>query len=284
MIKGFMGRTHALISIALMCICIIIPFDLFTDTFGLLKNDILFFIIGLIVLVGGALLPDLDNNESSAGHTLGPVGTMFTAFMQSTSSVLWTLFHKKGDTKPVTQHRYFWHSLLASLLLILLFTFGVSKSEHTIVELVNEDGFSVFMQKNIALLFLLLLIFVAVLVGSNMVIGKLLSHFSWPILINYIAPTATIIYIFFLDMTHLRALGILLGLGYLFHVLEDCFADTGTMLLFPFPIQEQLWHRIRFIPKTVETGSITNTIIDTAAFIVDVALIIIIFVVLGGAN
>lgn len=282
MVKGFMGKTHALVSIAIMCICVIIPVDLFKDTFGLMKNDIMFFIVSLIVLAGGALLPDLDNNESSAGHTLGPVGTISTAFMQSTSSILWTLFHKKGDKEPVTQHRYFWHSLLSSLIFIFLFMFGISKSESTIIEIVNEKTFPVFLQSNVAILFLIITIFMSVLVGSNMLIGRIIGHFRLPIVINYITPIASIVYIFFLDMTHLRALGIFIGLGYLFHILEDCFADTGAMLLFPIPIKGQVWHRIRFIPKTVETGSLTNTIIDTGAFIIDVALIVIMFAVGGG--
>lgn len=282
MVKGFMGRTHALISIVLMCICVIIPISPFKETFGLLKTDILFFIVSTIVLVGGALLPDLDNNESSAGHTLGPIGTICTSFMQSTSSILWTLFHKKGDKTPVTQHRYFWHSLLSGLILLALFMFGIPKSELTIIEAINKESFSIFLQKNIALLFLVLLLFMSVLVGSNMIIGRIIGHFRLPIVLNYIIPMLAIVYIFFIDMTHIKTLGILIGLGYLFHVLEDCFADSGTMLLWPIPIKNQLWHRITFIPKTVETGSLTNTIIDTAAFIIDVTLIVIIFVVGGG--
>lgn len=282
MLKGFMGKTHALVSIMLMCVCIFIPISLFKDTFGLLKNDVLFFIVSVIVLSGGALLPDLDNNESSAGHTLGPIGDICTSFMQSTSSILWTLFHKKGDKKPVTQHRYFWHSLLSGLIILLLFIFGIPKSENTIIELIQKETFLVFLQKNIAILFFIVALFMSVLVGSNMVIGRIIGHFRLPVIINYIIPIAALVYIFFLDMTHLRTLGILIGLGYLFHILEDCFADTGTMLLWPIPIKNQLWHRITFIPKTVETGSLTNTIIDTAAFIIDVALIVIMFVVGGG--
>lgn len=282
MVKGFMGRTHALLSIALMCVFVLIPIDFFKDTFGLLRNNVLFFIVGLIVLVGGALLPDLDNNESSAGHTLGFVGTICTSFMQSISAILFSLFHKKADKEPVTQHRYFWHSLLSALIILSMFIFGISKSEDTIISLIKELSFPVFLQKNVALLFLILLIFLSVLVGSNMVLGRIIKHFKLPVILNYILPILALIYIFLIDLTHLRTLGILIGLGYLFHILEDCFADTGTMLLFPTPINNQLWHRIRFISKTVETGSLTNTIIDTGAFIVDVVLIVLIFIFGGG--
>ena len=41
MIKGFLGKTHALLSIMLLCICLLIPIDVFENTIWLLKNDIL---------------------------------------------------------------------------------------------------------------------------------------------------------------------------------------------------------------------------------------------------
>ena len=61
MIKGFMGRTHALLSIMLLCICMLIPVDFLKQTIWLMKDNVLFFIVGIILVSGGALLPDLDN-------------------------------------------------------------------------------------------------------------------------------------------------------------------------------------------------------------------------------
>ena len=101
-----MGKTHCLLSIMLMCICMIIPIDFFKETFWLLKDNIIFFIVGLIALVGGALLPDLDNCQSSAGSTLGPLGSICTIFMQSISSIIFTLYHGRSDMTPINQHRY----------------------------------------------------------------------------------------------------------------------------------------------------------------------------------
>ena len=81
MIKGFLGKTHALLSIMLLCICLLIPIDVFENTIWLLKNDILFFCIGLIVTVGGALLPDLDNIQCAVRSTLVFMVCMFTTFI-----------------------------------------------------------------------------------------------------------------------------------------------------------------------------------------------------------
>src|SRR5574344_410413 len=107
-VYGWMGKTHALLSVMLLCICMLIPVNIFKETFWLLKDNILFFIVGVTVLVGGALLPDLDNCQSSAGSTLGFMGSIVTIFMQSTSSIIWTLAHSKRERSPMTQHRYLW--------------------------------------------------------------------------------------------------------------------------------------------------------------------------------
>ena len=37
-VKGFLGRTHALLSVMLFCICMLIPADFFQTTIGIMKN------------------------------------------------------------------------------------------------------------------------------------------------------------------------------------------------------------------------------------------------------
>ena len=132
--KGFMGKTHALLSVMLMCLCMLIPFDIFKETFWLIKSNLILMIVGMIVLVGGALLPDLDNSQSSAGSTLGPLGSICTIFMQSISSIIWTLYHGRSDMHPINQHRYFWHTAVAGIGMICLFWFGLPSTDETIVQ------------------------------------------------------------------------------------------------------------------------------------------------------
>lgn len=279
MIKGFMGKTHALLSIMLMCICMLIPINFFKETIWLLKDNILFFMVGLIVTVGGALLPDLDNSQSSAGSTLGFMGSICTIFMQSISSIVWTLFHGKGDRHPMTPHRYFWHTLLASGIILSLFIFGIENGEETILSCIKSESISIFLQKHTILLFLIILVFMAVLCGSDMILYRLIKWFKLPKALSYIIPVLVLIYIFIIDITHLRILGICVGLGYLFHIIEDFFADSGCPLFFPIPIKRQMWHRCNFI-ITCQTGGLVNTIIDIIILIVDIGLIAFIF--LGG--
>ena len=278
MMKGFMGRTHALLSIMLICICMLIPLGFFKSTIWLAKTDILFFIVSIIVTSGGALLPDLDNCQSSAGHTLGPVGSIFTTFMQTISSIMWNLLHKKGDRPPETQHRYFWHTLICGIGIVCMFVFGIKGGEQTIIESIKTSGnFATWIQGNIALMFFILLIFGAVLVGSDMVIGKIIKFFKAPKILNYILPALITIYIFVINMTKIKILGITLGLGYIFHAIEDCFADSGVPILWPIPIKGQMWKRIKFLPVPVKTGSLVNSALDLVVFVIDIILIFLVF-------
>lgn len=276
MVKGFMGKSHALMSIALLCMCMLIPVGFLKNTVWLLKDHVLFFIIGIVVASGGALLPDLDNTKSFAGSYLGPVGSICTVFMQSTSTIMWNLIHFKGDRHPSTPHRYFWHTLIAGISLTCILYFGVPSNELTIIQNIQELTFIGFLQKQAIVFVLLFVLFTAILLGSNMILNKVIKAFKLPKILTYILPVLIIVYMFFLDYNHLKILGLCIGLGYIFHCLEDFFADTGVPLLWPIPIHNQCWHRLKFF-VTCKTGSLANTIIDIIALIIDIVLIILVF-------
>lgn len=277
MVKGFMGKSHALMSIMFLCICLLIPIDVFKDTLWLLKDNILFFIVGVIVLVGGALLPDLDNCASSAGSTLGFMGSIVTIFMQSTSSIIWTLVHTKRERMPMTPHRYFWHTLVASGGLICAFWFFMPSGETTIFGGIKEKTFGGFLQDNVFILFFIIILFMAVLCGSDMILYRFIKWFKLPKIISYILPVLVLIYSLTLDYTHLRILGLCIGFGYLFHCLEDFFADGGVPLLWPIPLFGHCWHKCHFI-VTCETGGLINTILDIIILAIDIILLSIVFV------
>lgn len=283
MIKGFMGKTHALLSVMLLSIVLLIPIEFLQQMFGLLKKDILFFIVGLVVLIGGALLPDLDNAQSCAGSTLGFMGSICTIFMQSTATIVYQLCHMRRDSQsPYFPHRYFWHTLISGVGIFCMFFFGIPDNDSTIIGAIKEQTFMGFLENNSVMLFFMFMLFMAVLVGSDMVFSKIIKFFKLPKLLSYILPVIATVYMFFLDYTHLHILGILLGLGYIYHLIEDCFADSGCPLLFPFPIKGQMWFRVQLSPITIKTGSLTNTLLDVAILVVDIVLIALIFV--GGGN
>ena len=278
MVKGFMGKSHALISVMLLCICMLIPVNVFKETVGLLKTNIPFFIVGILVLSGSALLPDLDNGVSSANSSLGFFGGMCTVFMQTTSSLFWTLFHTKGDKTPESPHRYFWHTGIVGIGLICLFWFVMPKGAFTMIEDIQNTSIVEYLQKHIIVIFFLFFVFMAILCGSDMIIGKLLQAFGLPKVLNYFCPVLVLFYVMSIDYTHMRILGICIGLGYFFHCVEDLFADTGVAgFFFPIPIKRRFWARVK-IPKTCTTGGLFNTILDIVILTVDIGLMALIFV------
>ena len=115
----------------------------------------------------------------------------------------------------------------------------------------------------------------AILCGSDMVLRRVIKWLKLPKALNYISPIAMCGYLLIIDYTHLRILGICIGLGYIFHCIEDCFADTGVPILWPLPIQGKCWRRIKFF-KTCQTGGLANTILDLIVLVIDIGLIILI--------
>ena len=283
-IEGFMGLTHTLLSISLLLVCILIPFEPFQLTFGKLRESWILMVAGLTVCVGGALFPDLDNDQSSAGHTLGVLGSIFTIFMKSTSSIVWNVYHFKADQRPTTQHRYLWHAPIIGLGLCLLFYFGLPTGEYTIFtnlsNSIQTGQVSYFFQTNAILTLFIILMFMAILVGANMILYRLGNIFPIPPFVKYIFPVLMLGYIFTTTYTNLKILGVCFGAGYLFHCLEDCFADTGIpSLIFPIPQfwRKKVWGRMRLTPITIQTGSMMNTVLDFIALGVMIFLLVIVF-------
>ena len=284
-LNGFNGLNHALLSILFMLVFMIIPLEPFQLTFAQLKNNILLFIICLVVLAGGALFPDLDNDSSSAGYTLGPLGSIMTVFMKSTSSVVWNIYHFKGDQRPTTQHRYLWHAPLIWVGLLALFYFGLPSGNFTIFtnlsNSIQTGNFGYFVQTNATLVLFIILTFMAVLVGSNMVIYSITTIFDLPYLIKYILPSLVLIYIFTTNYTNLRIIGISFATGALLHCIEDAFCDTGLpSLIFPIPQfwRNKVWGRIKLLPITFQTQSkFTQKVVSVLSGVLIVAMLIVVF-------
>lgn len=284
-IDGFLGKTHSLLSLTIMTIFMMIPFYPLQITFGTLKSNILLYIVCLIILAGASLLPDLDNTQSSAGSTLGPLGSIFTLFMKSTSSIVWNIYHFKGDQKPNTQHRYLWHTPIIGIGLIALFYFGIPNGNYTIFTNIKnsiEAGmFGRFIQTNMTLILFIILCFMAVLVGSNMVLYTFSKFLPIPFFVKYILPAGSLVYIATATYSDLKVVGVCLGVGYLLHCLEDFFADTGIPLIWPIPKfwgkNKKVWWRPN-LPLRVTTGGTVNSVIDFISLIAFIGLTIVVFI------
>ena len=95
----------------------------------------------------------------------------------------------------------------------------------------SADGMiSEFIKNNAILVLFILLIFLAILVGSSMIYRNLTKVIHLPPLLKYIMPIFSLIYVFTTTYTNIRLLGELFAFGYFAHLFEDSFSDSGVCL------------------------------------------------------
>lgn len=88
------------------------------------------------VVLGASLIPDLDNQDSTAGYQLGILGKIITMFAVMTSGVIYGISRTGKDTCK-SQHRMFWHTPLSVIISIILALFFTPKSDVTIFEYIR---------------------------------------------------------------------------------------------------------------------------------------------------
>ena len=101
----------------------------------------------------------------------------------------------------------------------------------------------------------------AVLCGSDMILYRLIKLFKLPKMLSYILPVLVLIYTFTLDFSHLRILGICIGFGYLFHCLEDFFADSQENMKHDiyeedYPMMAEAMKKENLLSKLEEVGKV----------------------------
>lgn len=260
-LEGWMGRTHALLSINILLLCLILRLPIVTE----MLSSVAFFIFTFVIFVGATLLVDLDADASTSGYVLGPVGLACTAFMKSTSALTWNIYHLKNDYRPENQHRFLWHSPLFLTICFSLLYYTMADKETSLIKFIKEEK-SHILHNYVSLVIFLIIVFMAVLVGSSMIV-KLLNRFiSVPTFISDILPLACVLYACTLTLSQLKLACLFFAFGFILHPLEDYFADHGIPLLFPIPIiwQKKAWKKFRF-PFAITTGSIANTFVDIIA-------------------
>ena len=77
--EGFMGPTHALSGVAVFFFIAAFAPNIFIKLFGAINYPL--YITALILVIGGALLPDFDNVKSTAISVTGFVGQIISSAM-----------------------------------------------------------------------------------------------------------------------------------------------------------------------------------------------------------
>lgn len=285
---GFMGRTHFLLAMIMLLGIMLLPIDIVQDFAMQLKKNPIIFIVGIVIYSGASLFPDLDDVHNSA-YMLGPLATVFTLFMQTTSATIWTLYHGKKDQFPrnregkPSQHRYLWHTPLIAIGLFLLFYYGLPSGDYTIFVNVKNSievgQLDKFILNNSILTLFSVLAFMSTFIGSAMIVSNVKKLLPIPKYVNYLLPSLVLIYILTTTYDNIRLLGLLFAFGYFAHEFADAFADSGICMFFPFPIfwKEKVWQKVRLLPVTVTTGGVVNGIIDLIAGVLVLILLVLTF-------
>lgn len=262
--SGFMGMTHALSAVAVMLVLLVFNPSIMDRLFG--SNSIPVFLLMLLVVTGGALMPDLDNTQSSAKSSLGFVGDGISMFMRATSPIIQSLFSSKRDKKPgddrFSAHRGFYHTFLCAFLFGLLCFFLCSDRVNLHVMGLSIDG----------RFFAVLLAFIGAHIALSTLFGTVMRKMKGGSkILGFIIPTlvsvAVIIVLWsFLptNMSYSR-IGVAFGLGWVIHILGDMCTTQGVPALAPIPIKGKCWYDIRLLP--IEAGGAVENYVITPILI-----------------
>lgn len=255
--------THALSAVALLMIIFVMSPHIIAKA---LHGDTqpAYLILLLLVAVGGALMPDLDNTNSSAKSALGVIGVGISGFMRFTAPVIQGLLHTKYDKDYDNPHRGFYHTALSSILFGGLTWLLCSD----IIDIPVSGSFHINGK-----MFALIIVFI----GSHIALSTLgkpimkkVSHAAG--VIGFIMPTLLslaivgVLWSQLSNATDYRSVGLAFGLGWLIHILGDMCTTQGVPVLFPIPIKGKLWWHVRLLP--IKAGGAAENYLFIPAFII----------------
>ena len=261
--SGFMGLTHALSAVAVLAV--ILPFrkEWLISVVG--TDSAPFIVLLFLVVIGGALMPDLDNTNSSAESALGFIGSGISAFMRLTAPIIQGLIHTRYDKDTDNPHRGFYHTALSAVLAGGIFAFLCGPTISVpIGDIVVIDG------KRFALILAFIGAHIALSTLGEPLLAKLKSAAG---LFEFLVPTAVSAVIVGALWSQLpdtgvnyAMIGVAYGFGWLIHILGDMFTVQGVPVLFPFPIHGKMWWHVRLLK--IKAGGVVENLIFIPLFLI----------------
>ncbi|MBO0871820.1 MAG: metal-dependent hydrolase [Pseudonocardia sp.] len=200
------------------------------------------------VTAGFALLPDLDQRSSTASRLLGPLTRLLSAGIRHSGSAIYRLTKGPRD-EPGSEHRTFWHTLIAAALL------GV------ITGAAGHYGGSWVV---LGVLVFAVLLAVAALGDWILLVASVVAVML--VLAGSVADTLTGV---------AGWLGYAVAAGCVVHDLGDALTEHGVPLLWPIPIRGETFYELG-LPKPLRfhTGGIAETVLHTVVLVPTAVLLI----------
>ena len=262
---GLMGPTHALSAVAFALLVTWLASDFMFDTV-LQSKDFIVFISAIIIIIGSALMPDLDAVKSTSINVLGFIGAGLSTAMRGFSSIVQGIIKGPYD-KSSDPHRGFWHTLVSAFLVGGLFA-GLTS--------INVEVFT-FRDNSItvATLIVLLILYISIKLAlaslfksfynknknSSGKLGMTIGAFAISVILVVLLPSN-------IDYTWV---GGAVTFGWIAHLLGDMMTVSGVPILFPLKIKGKRWWDIR-LPLGIKAGGF----IETAVLIPMFSIIIIV--------
>lgn len=268
---GFMGYTHALS--ALSIVCLIIAFTPTTLGSVLRTGHVWVFIAFGLAATGAVLIPDLDNTSSRAKSDLGPFGVLLSGVFRVTSTILQTTIRTKRDDPDPNPHRGAWHTIPACLLLgggtWLLTRIG---GKVAIPSLGEVPWGTV-----IAILIIAVLTHLALSTIMKGFMDKLKKStiIGEAIALGLSLAISVLLVLNIPHDTDFWWLGVAVAFGSFVHVLGDCFTTAGAPILFPLSgfIKGKFWWTTRFLP--IKAGGPVENYVFVPLFIVGIVVAVV---------
>lgn len=260
--RGFMGPTHALSGFALILFLVaFVPG--FVEWAGL--TSAVTVVLASVVIAGAALLPDLDNTQSTARNSMGIIGLGLSNVFRSSSKLIQLAVRTPRDDKDPDPHRGFWHTIPAALILGLL-TLALTG----ITALVPLP----FGEVTVGWIGAFVVTFVCIRLAFaglfTRVIKKALKGTKAGDTVALVAALILSVGIFWLlpKDESFWWLSVVVALGAIIHILGDAFTTAGVPLFFPLSgfIKGKFWWKTRFLP--IKAGGIVENYIFVPVFLI----------------
>lgn len=250
---GFSGTTHSLSAVAIFLLLAAFFSNFFFGKFLKTENTIVF-ITSLFIVAGAALIPDLDNTQSTAKSSLGVLGNLMSTLMRNISTVIFNLTKTKYDKDDngkfagkSNPHRQFWHTFISAIVMgvIVYFTSSIRK----------EIYFSLIDKKiSIGLLFTGLWLYISLKLSFAGLFNKRYKKIDRTskkykqIIFNLLCIIFPIIVIIFApkDISYYWV-AYSFAFGIFIHILGDTFTIAGAPILWPLKHKGKRWWNYKII-------------------------------------
>lgn len=247
--SGLMGPSHALSAIAIALLVTWFASDfMFNTVLG--TNDIIVYMTAIIIIVGAALMPDLDAVKSTSISTLGVVGSALSTVMRGFSKIIQSTIRSKTDAPDPDPHRGFWHTILSAFL-VGSFVVALTSIKTTLFKVGDVNV-------TLAIFVIIFIIFISI----QLLIASLFKSLHKKSKASLIAKISIRLGSLLLALTLVAFLpkgldykwvGAVVTFGWIAHLIGDMMTVAGVPVLFPLKFKGKHWWNFRF-PLGIKAG------------------------------